>query len=50
VSRVDKNGTFISVVYDAQYENEEHVTMRVVFDPDQRISGLWFDSAKLREQ
>lgn len=49
VSGVEESDGFIAVVYDAQHENEEHVTMRVVFDQDQKISGLWFDSPKLRQ-
>jgi hypothetical protein len=50
VSSMQKNGNLVTVVYDAQFEEEEHVTMRVVFDQDRRISGLWFDSPKLRQQ
>ncbi|MBN1660656.1 MAG: DUF3887 domain-containing protein [Anaerolineae bacterium] len=49
VSRVEESDDFVAVVYDAQYENEEHVTMRVVFDPAHQISGLWFDSPQLRQ-
>ncbi|HSJ55903.1 MAG TPA: DUF3887 domain-containing protein [Anaerolineae bacterium] len=49
VSRVEDVDDFIAVVYDAQFENEEHVTMRVVFDQATKISGLWFDSPRLRE-
>jgi hypothetical protein len=50
VSRVEQSGDFVAVVYDARYENERLVTLRVVFDQDQRISGLWLDSPKLRQQ
>jgi hypothetical protein len=49
VSRVEDVDDFVAVVYDAQFENEEHVTMRVVFDQSTKISGLWFDSPKLRQ-
>jgi len=49
VSGVEQNGDFVTVNYDAQFQNEEHVTMRVVFDQDRQISGLWFDSPKLRQ-
>lgn len=49
VSSVEQSGRFTAIIYDAQYENEEHVTMRVVFDENQAISGLWFDSPKLRK-
>jgi hypothetical protein len=42
---------FIRVVYSAKFENEDNVTVRVVFDDtaDHPISGLWFDSPKLRQ-
>ncbi len=50
VSRVEKQGGFIVVIYDARFENEDSVTMRVVFEPvgEHKIAGLWFDSPKLR--
>lgn len=42
----------ILVVYSARFENEENVTIRLVFQPngEHLIKGLWFDSPKLREQ
>ncbi len=51
VSSVEKNGDFIAVIYDAKFEQEEGVTVRVVFNPgnDHQISGLWFNSPKLRQ-
>ncbi len=42
---------FRIVVYQAQFEQDSNVTVRVVFtraDPSHKISGLWFDSDKLR--
>ena len=51
VEQVAENGQqFIRVVYSAKFENEDKVTVRVVFDDtaDHPISGLWFDSPKLR--
>ncbi len=50
VTSVEDVDDFIAVNYDARYENEEHVSIRVVFDQDRRISGLWLDSPKLRRQ
>lgn len=43
---------FIVVLYDGHFENEDGVTMRIVFNPDDahQISGLWFDSPKLRQK
>ncbi len=49
LSSVMQSGDLVTVVYDATFENEEHVTLRVVFDDAQQISGLWFDSGKLRQ-
>jgi hypothetical protein len=41
-----------SIIYDARFEQEDHVTVRVVYnmatDPP-LVSGLWFDSPKLRQ-
>jgi hypothetical protein len=42
----------IVVDYAAKFENEEDVTVRLVFQSfgEHLITGLWFDSPKLREQ
>jgi hypothetical protein len=42
----------ILVIYSADYENEKGVTVRLVFQPggDHLITGIWFDSPKLREK
>ena len=42
---------FYIVVYTARYELDEPVAIRLVFHVDEPhlITGLWFDSAKLRE-
>jgi uncharacterized membrane protein YhfC len=50
VDSVVQSGDFVTVIYLARYENEERVTMRVSFEVAEphRISGLWFDSEKLR--
>jgi hypothetical protein len=41
----------VLVVYSAKFENEEGVTIRIIFQPEgmHLITGLWFDSLKLRE-
>ncbi len=51
VSRVEKRGGFIAVIYSARFEQEDGVTVRVVFEPagEHRVSGLWFDSPRLRQ-
>lgn len=52
VSRVEKQGDFVTVIYRATFEQEDGVTVRVVFEAsgDHRIAGLWFDSPRLRQQ
>jgi uncharacterized membrane protein YhfC len=52
VNRVERSSGFVTVVYDAQFDNEDQVTMRVSFEAaaPHAISGLWFDSAKLRQR
>jgi O-glycosyl hydrolase len=51
IDRVEKTGDFIAVVYAARFEGDSPVAMRVVFNAAEPhlISGLWFDSAKLRK-
>ncbi len=52
VTSVVKQDKFIVVIYSGRFEKEDGVTMRVVFKPDDahQISGLWFDSPKLRRE
>lgn len=52
VDRVLQSGQFYVVVYQAQFEQEEPVTVRVVFRVEEphAISGLWFDSDRLRQK
>jgi hypothetical protein len=40
-----QSGKFVAVVYDAVFEKDRNVTMRVVFraDDPHEISGLWFN-------
>lgn len=43
----------VAVIYEAQFENDPQVTVRVVFwknDPEHKIAGLWFDSELLPGQ
>ena len=50
--RVVRDGEYIAVFYTACFENEDEVTVRVVFKEDDethKVYGLWFDSPKLRE-
>ena len=45
VNRVVQTGDFYVVFYDAEFEKDDAVTMRVVFriaEPNE-VSGLWFD-------
>lgn len=51
VDSVTQQGEFIVVQYTAKFESEDGVTVRVVFDVAEPhlVSGLWFDSAKLRQ-
>lgn len=44
---------FRIVFYDTEFQDEDHVTVKVVFNLDKEpplISGLWFDSPKLRQK
>lgn len=52
VEQVLKIGGDTAVIYQAKYSDEDKVSVRLVFsttDPLQ-VTGLWFDSAKLREK
>ncbi len=43
----------VAIVYEAQFENDPQVVIRVVFwknDPEHQIAGLWFDSELLPSQ
>jgi hypothetical protein len=43
----------VAVIYEAQFENDPQVAVRVVFwknDPEHQIAGLWFDSELLPGQ
>ena len=53
MTKVTEQEQFRTVVYDAQFEQEEHVTVRVVYNiagDRPLVSGRWFDSPKLRQQ
>lgn len=51
VDTITQSGNFVTLVYQAKFENDSPVTVRVSFEMAEphRISGLWFDSAKLRQ-
>ena len=51
IADILKTQNFITVICNATFDNEDKVTIRVVFDPDAEytISGLWFNSPELRE-
>ncbi len=50
VNRVEKTGDFYAVVYRARFEQDDNVTVRLVFTTtgDYQISGLWLNSPKLQ--
>lgn len=52
VQSVEQTGDFIAVIYTAKFERDDPVTVRVVFESAEPhlITGLWFDSAKLRQK
>jgi hypothetical protein len=52
VASVSKIGKFDQVVYNAKYSNDDPVTVRIVFTTSEplQVTGLWFDSAKLRQK
>ena len=51
VNAVLQDENYSTVVYRLNYEKDNRVTMRVVFNntEDHNISGLWFDSPELRK-
>jgi hypothetical protein len=49
----EESGGFVSYFYHAKFTKDDDVTVKLVFakdDPTFRITGLWFDSEKLRAQ
>jgi hypothetical protein len=51
VNTISQSGDNVTVIYDTRFERDGQVTMRVSFQAAEphRISGLWFDSDKLRQ-
>lgn len=52
LDRVTQLGDYYAVIYEAKFEQDDPVTVKVVFrvaEPH-AISGLWFDSEKLRQK
>ncbi len=52
VAKVEKVGKYVAVTYTTKYELEDPVTWRIVLTPGDtmQVSGLFYDSAKLRTQ
>jgi len=51
LNRVEDQNGFRTVIYDALFERDDQVTLRVVFllnDGEHHIAGMWFDSPALR--
>jgi hypothetical protein len=51
--KIDEPEGFRRVFYDATFEQEEHVQVLVVYNvsgAQPLVSGLWFDSPKLRQK
>ena len=50
VANVEEVGKYVAVTYTVRYELEEAVSWRVVLTPGDvnQVSGLWYDSTKLR--
>ncbi|MDX9954908.1 MAG: hypothetical protein RBT75_12465, partial [Anaerolineae bacterium] len=52
IQSVEQTGDFVAVVYTAKFKQDDQVTVRVVFEgvEPHLVTGLWFDSAKLRQK
>ncbi len=52
VQSVEQLDDFITVIYSAKFEQDDPVVVRVVFEAAEPhlVTGLWFDSAKLRQK
>jgi hypothetical protein len=50
LAKVEKVGKYVAITYTAKYELEEAVTWRFVLTPSNplKVSGIWYDSPKLR--
>jgi hypothetical protein len=51
--KIEKQGKFFVVLYNAKFENEEKVNVKVVlkkYGDEYLVSGLWFKSPKLIEK
>lgn len=51
-AQVIRDDEYIVVFFSAQFENEDNVSVKVVFKEDDethKVYGLWFNSPKLRE-
>jgi hypothetical protein len=52
VESVTQSSSFVTVVYNAKFENDEPVVVRLSLSTNipHQVTGLWFDSAKLRQK
>jgi len=52
VDSVLQDDKYVTLIYKAKFEQEDGVTVRLVFDKTDThpVSGLWFDSPKLRQK
>jgi hypothetical protein len=51
IADILKTNNYITVICNAAFDNEDKVTIRLIFDPDAEyaISGIWIDSPELRK-
>ena len=49
IADILKTNNYITVICNAAFDNEDKVTIRLIFDPDAEyaISGIWIDSPEL---
>ncbi len=55
VEKVEQTGGLYAITYQAQFEKDNPVSVRLIVRPaasttPMQVSGLWFDSPKLRAQ
>lgn len=52
VESVSQSSNFVTVVYNAKFEDDEPVVVRLSLSTNtpHQVTGLWFDSAKLRQK
>jgi hypothetical protein len=52
VESVTQSANYVTVIYNAKFENDDPVVIRLSLDPNDphQVSGLYFDSVKLRQK